>query len=230
MSPTDDLADLFAGPPPGPSSDMRYRQGTVLTFNPATLANTVDVGGTTCVNLPLLGVSEATLLMPGSVVGIASMQSQSGAATWAIIGRLVTPQTPAAIEAITQLAQNIASQQVNDPVTTSNISYEDLGGPLVTVKVRASGSLLIILGAEVQADAEIGIMSFEMTGSNVRAPDDEQALYVYVDGAFADLAMSRVIQVDGLNPGSTTIAARYHIGGVGTGVTWVNRTVTALAL
>lgn len=225
---SNDINDLFVTPT-GPAQPMSYRQGTILTFNQTTLQNTVSVGGTTLTDLPILGVAEAASLTANSVVGVMCVGS-----TWAIIGRMVTPNTAQATDAITQLSQGIVSQQINTVVTTAtSASYVDLGGPSVSVRVRASGSLLVILSAEVQADRDVGIMGFVLSGANTLAADDSNSLYIFVDTMFADVAASRVVQVDGLTPGVTTVAARYHIGGfgpVGSSVQWANRAITAFAL
>lgn len=87
----DDLSDLFADPSPGPSLDMRYRQGTVVTFDTVTLENQVDVGGATFFNLPVFSSGAAITLAPGQVVGIVSVVSSKGTASWAILGQLLIP-------------------------------------------------------------------------------------------------------------------------------------------
>lgn len=224
----DDITPLFRPAAAGPSQPMTYRQGTVLEFDRVTLRNKVSVGGAVFADLPVLGVAEAASLSAGSVVGIMAVES-----TWAIIGRLVIPGTAEATDAITQLSQSIVSQQINTVVGTTSVPYVDLGGPSVSVRVRASGSLLVILSAEVQATKEIGIMGFVLSGANTQAAADGDALYVYTENVFADLGTSRVVQVNGLAPGVTTVAARYHIGGIGpigSSVAWANRAIVAFAL
>lgn len=91
----DDLVELFAPPPAGPSMDWRYRQGVIESFNATTYANMVKVGGTTFVNLPCIGIpaDEATLLAatPGLAVALALIVSDRGTSILAIVGRLVSP-------------------------------------------------------------------------------------------------------------------------------------------
>lgn len=92
---SDDLDDLFAAPTPGPALDVRFRQGTVLSFNASTYANQVSVGGTTFNNLPCIGISanEATALAatPGLAVALAVLANDRGTNVLAIWGRLVSP-------------------------------------------------------------------------------------------------------------------------------------------
>lgn len=82
MSGANDLANLF-GPPAAPDP---FRQGTVLTFNAATGANTVNVGGAVLTNLPVLVGGDTVNLGPGDAVIVLKYQQ-----SWAILGRIVVP-------------------------------------------------------------------------------------------------------------------------------------------
>ncbi len=91
----DDLVELFAAPPAGPSMGWRYRQGLVTAFNATTYANTVTVGGTTFMDLPCINISadEAAILAagPNVAVALALLTSDGGTSLLAIVGRLVSP-------------------------------------------------------------------------------------------------------------------------------------------
>lgn len=82
---TDNLASLFGGDPEA----VRFRQGTVLAWNPNTGANTIDVGGGTLTDVSMLTTGEAIALKPGHVVGLLL---QGG--SWFIIGRITAPGDP----------------------------------------------------------------------------------------------------------------------------------------
>lgn len=175
MGTLNDVAGLFLPPSPGPAQAMAYRQGTVITFNPATLENTVNVGGTVLENLPLLGVGEATLLTPGAVVGLMAIGG-GGAKSFAIIGRLVRPNTADATEAIGLLNSLIFADTVATQESRTATSFGDLAtvGPAVTVTVRPSGRLLVVLTSQMQfiegASAGLaqrgGYVSVDLSGAN----------------------------------------------------------------
>lgn len=85
MGITDNLAPLFDGGQPG----VRFRQGTVLSWNPATGENTIDLAGGTLTNVPVLNTAEAITLKAGHVVGLLGQGS-----AWFIIGRVTPPNDP----------------------------------------------------------------------------------------------------------------------------------------
>ena len=87
-SPDADLTTLFGAPVTPPSQSVRYRQGSIVTFNPSTFQNTVSVGNATHENLPLLVSAEAPNLSPGVSVAILAIGEETGAKTYAIIGRI----------------------------------------------------------------------------------------------------------------------------------------------
>jgi hypothetical protein len=82
---TDNLAPLFDSGPPG----VRFRQGTILTWDPNTGANTVDMGGGTLTNVSILNTGEAIALKAGHVVGLIGQGS-----TWCLLGRVTPPNDP----------------------------------------------------------------------------------------------------------------------------------------
>jgi hypothetical protein len=230
---SDDLAGLFAAPQAKPSQSIRYRQGTIISFNPVTLANTVDVGGTVLVNLPLLGVGEATLLVPGSVVGIVSIGSDAaGSDTWAILGRLVVPGTAQAGDAVSLLNARTKTAQVLDDEVTSSGSYTDLGafGPTVDVMVGPSGRLSVTIGAIIgiscagTSDGRGGFMSYQVSqgGTAIGPVDDANCTALQTSYSSAPVgytvlyyvATSRQSVLSGLTPGLVyTLTAKYKCTG-----------------
>lgn len=82
---TDDLSTLFDSGQPG----VRFRQGTISTWNANTGANTIDLAGGTLTDVPMLNTGEAVALKAGHVVGLLGQGS-----TWFIIGRVTLPNDP----------------------------------------------------------------------------------------------------------------------------------------
>jgi hypothetical protein len=82
---TDDLSTLFDASQPG----VRFRQGTILTWDGNTGENTIDLAGGTLQNVPVLNTSEAIALKAGHVVGLLGQGS-----SFFIIGRITPPNDP----------------------------------------------------------------------------------------------------------------------------------------
>jgi hypothetical protein len=78
-----DLAPLLAARP-APAVGMR--QGTVVAWNAGTLANTIDVGGATLENVPVLDQPTNASIVPGDAVTILTLGP-----SWLIIGRVIVP-------------------------------------------------------------------------------------------------------------------------------------------
>lgn len=182
-NPNNDLSSLFATPVEGSSQDVRYRQGTIVAWDPVTLANQIAVGTTILTNLPVLGIAEAVSYGVGDVVGLLVIGAADGrpTSTYAVIGQLVTPNTQAAIDAVSQLNQSIFSDFVAAGEATSSATYVDLAtvGPQVNVPIGANGRILIIGTAQVQWSAGPalttlagGVFNIAMSGANTRVPND----------------------------------------------------------
>ena len=243
---TDPLLPLLAAPvPAGPSQAMRWRQGTVMSFDQNTLENTVDVGGTTLANLPILGVAEAASIAAGSVVGLLAIESTEGTITYAILGRLVTPATDAATDAITRLSQGVATGFVAATESTTSDPFTDLTtlGPTVTITVRASGKVLLFLGATIKVNspgAQLwgGFMSAQISGANTVAPNAVPGNLGYFQGTGSAVGIStewsfaRMIPLTDLTPGETTFTAKYAVGSGLPGETaqFRNRSIAVFAL
>lgn len=225
-----DLADLYKPAPPGPAQNMMYRQGKILTWDPYTAANTVDIGGTVFTDLTVLNTSEALILAPGDSVAVLSIGTEeggkSGGKTYAILGRLTIPNTPAAATALSIV--RTFSDQIDTRESTSSGAYVDLAsvGPIVTVDIAPSGRCLVTVGAliEVTAAAGLGIstgsgfMGFTLAGANtlIAVPARSAVAEVRYDATPAStleigisVGASRLVLLEGLNQGSTTFTAKY---------------------
>jgi len=223
---SDDLVPLFGDPPEQPSQDVRFRQGVILAFNQVTLQNTVLVGGTPLSDLPLLGVGEATLLVPGAVVGLLLVGGP--AKTMFILGRAVNPNTADATSAVSLLNSQIFSDFILTGESTTSTTYTDLAtvGPRVTVPVGPSGRILVIASAQIQnfsftgsASLFGGYYDLEFTGANTRSPvtvNDPlvgvkyfQLTTVGNNTWFGRDSTTAQAIFSGLNAGTTTITMKY---------------------
>lgn len=224
----DDVVDLFADPPPGPAQPVTYRQGTILMFDPATLSNRVNVGGTVLEDLPLLGVGEATLLTEGAVVGIMVI-GDAGARSMAILGRLVRPNTADATAAVTLLNSLVHADSITVQESRTADTYGDLTtpGPARTVRVGPSGRLLVVLTSQIQfVEAAAGglaqrggYVSVALSGANTVSADTAAdtvlaAMNVGITATgLAGLAVQGAYTAsgvfEGLNVGETTVTMKY---------------------
>lgn len=108
---TDDLSTLFGA---GPEA-VRFRQGTILTWNANTGANTVDVGGGTLTNVPILNTGEAIALKAGHIVGLLAFGS-----AWFILGR-ITPSGDPNFAGASVAFDGAHNSATNFSVTTTNL-------------------------------------------------------------------------------------------------------------
>lgn len=233
------LDPVFAAAPVGPGQPLTYRQGVIVTFNPLTLQNTVAVGnsGAIFTDLPLLGVAEADTYAPGSVVGLLCTPYEMF-----IVGRLVRPNTPEAIDAINKLSNTITANTVVTGETTTSTTFTDLAtyGPVVKANVRSSGRLLVILSAAISvfntgtAPFE-GRMGVQVDGPTSYLPAQLNDLTIgYSDNATHiigdQMNAAFVLLLEGLTPGAYTLTAKYHSGGGGNQSQFAQRAIIAIAI
>ncbi len=241
----DDISSLFVQPAEGSSQDIRYRQGTIVAWNPVDLTNQVAIGTTIFTNLPVLGVGEAISYDVGDVVGLLVIGSPSdGSQTYAIIGQLVIPGTQAAKDAITQLGTGVAIDLVTAQESTTSVAFTDLTtpGPTVSVNIRASGKALVFFGATINVNPPNtallwgGFMSADVTGANVIGPlslvGSLGLSAATAAGAVLEWSFTRMMPLSGLTPGLTTFTAKYAIGVGNPGETarFRNRSIAVFAL
>lgn len=218
-----------------PGQDARFRQGLIRTFDPITLRNTVDIGGTIFADLPLLGVAESASLVNNSVVGVLTVRGDRGMVTNFILGRIVTPNTPAAKDAISYLANSSHVASVATQESTATATFGDLAtvGPVVPdVLIGTSGKAQVTLSAKiilttVTSAPGKAYMGFTISGATGAGADSNAA--VGIEGAQATtLNGTRTILLEGLTPGLQTFRAAYSMTG-GT-ANFAARTLGVLAL
>lgn len=223
------LSELFSAAPARPSFDVRYRQGVILTWNPSTLENTIDVDGVPLVDLPVLGSAEAATFEVGDVVGLHLMlPDHRRGATWAIVGKFVIPNTADAFTALSFLSSTIYADEVDTLESSSSTSYTDLAtlGPSVSdVLVGPSGRVLVTVSCTFEVQHVVGdlqpaivYMSFVGNGpTTVNASDinsvslgcNMQATvgnHVIVYGRFSKESL-----IDGLTAGLYSFTAKYRV-------------------
>jgi hypothetical protein len=243
-----DLARLFVPEPAGPAMAMSYRQGVVRNFNQVTLSNVVRVDGVDLVDLPLLGVGEATLLTVGAVVGLVAIRGSNGAATWAILGRMVRPGTTDAANAVALLNSQLAAATVVTQESRSSATFGDLAtvGPAVTVTVRATGRLLVICTSQIQWIESVaspqrgGHVTVELTGANTvsTAAANDVVLPTANLGLTSPGTTAMAFQgsycsagvFSGLSPGETTVTMKYASQYSGESVDFGRRNLIVVAL
>lgn len=229
----DDLSGLLAPPVPhGPGVPMTYRQGLVLAWNPLTAENSVRVGGVDLTDLPILNTSEALLLAPGAVVGIAVAGQ-----TWMILGRVTVPGTPSAASALRLLSDRLVAAEDETQGSRTSSTFGDLSGaeagPTVEATVTGSGKALVIVSALLATGGDTysgGLMGYTIAGATTRAASVPNSLEVSMSSeAFAG-GVSRVILETGLNPGEHTFTAAYASAANGVSFTAENRVLAVMAL
>lgn len=220
MMRSEDLAPLLAAQPaPG----VGFRKGVIVSWNPLTAENVVRVGGTEMANLPIVASNfEVAQIQPGDAVGI-QVVGNGAAATMYIIGRITLPGTPGAASALglTARGATVAASQNTTSTTYVNLATT---GPAVTVTIGASARVQIILSAVATAFNDItvggllgGAMGFDASGANTATAADSQALFFGIELAAnkgSDFGASRLVLLEGLNPGSTTFTAKYRNRGL----------------
>lgn len=241
----DDIAALFAPPPAGPAQDVRYRQGTVIAWDPLTASNVIDVGGTWLTDLPVLNTSEALLLGAGDSVGLLAASSERGAVSYVILGRLTVPNTPGAASALQALTNFISTATVASFSTTTSATFVDLStyGPEVTAFIRGAGKALVFLGAKVFYDIPNDAsdlltrqpqMGFDCIGANTVAANGFQCLEllssVATGPASNGVQATYVALLENLAPGETTFIAKYRSAVNTLSVGWSERNLTVIAL
>lgn len=217
MSLIDDLAGLFGAAPAGPALPVHFRQGLVIAWDPVTRANTVRIGGTEMTNVAILNTSEADLLVAGDAVAVLAVgpRETGGAATWAIIGRVVTLNS--AVSSMAALMT--ATATITAAEATATGTYTDLTteGPTVEATIGPTGRALVTVGTNLTGT---GLMSFAISGGlNFADGDDARAV-----GATA----TRTTLLTALTPGVSTFTAKYR--STAGSPTWSNRNITVLSL
>lgn len=235
---SDDLAGALPDPSRQPMQPMGYRQGTILSWDPVTLENTVEAGGAVLPNLPVQGISDAVTYQPGTTVSLMVVES-----TWAIVGTFVRPGTAAAAQAVSMLSARTKAQTINVQESTTSFAWTDLAtpGPAVTITIGPSGRALMWLSAKggwslVVADVYQGaFMTAQLSGANTLAADLQWAAFIETQhGSTTFATVSTTIgsayTFEGLTPGETTFTVKYSVGASGRSVDFNRRTLVVIAL
>lgn len=225
MSRSNDLIPYLSG---GGSPSNNWRQGKIISWNPDTGENLVDVGGAVLENLPFLNSTEASLFSVGDVVVL-----RTWGASFAIDGRIFYPGTAGAVSGFQAVTGRV--QAVSDPSsgTRNSTTFGDLTGsavgPAVTVRIGTSGKAWVSWSAEMGQILNAGNIQIAyrntphvgiaISGANTVAADDLIALNFNLEypgagqtGTAESIfwfqgAMTYVYT--GLTPGLTTFTMKY---------------------
>lgn len=152
---SDDLAPLFDQGKPG----VRFGQGLITAWDPATGTNTIEWAGGTLTDVPVLNTGEAIALKAGHVVGMLG-QGMS----WFIIGRITPPNDP-----------NFAGASLSFAAQTAQATSFALSTSLA---VKASLTLPVPAWADEAAVIAIGTCTLV----NPRPAADFASCAVFIDG------------------------------------------------
>lgn len=190
---------IMGGPALREAAEVYFRQGEVKA---------VDVPGQT-VDLTLGGQS---VVIPGVPHG-SNYRPTVGDIVWVFsFGNvlLVFDRIGAFGPSVISTA---SSAFVDTSQTRSSTSYGDLStvGPQLTCSVSPSGRLLVQVScwAESNVAGDGALMGIALSGANVAPADDREAQVVYIGTANSLVAASKVTLITGLNPGNTTVTAKY---------------------
>lgn len=158
----------------------------------------------------------------------------------------VDPATGALVDLAT-LAFGIRADTVSTAVNLTTQSFTDLPGsfgPQVTVKIGNSGRCLVTLSCQIASQANpnlgtssgAGYVSFDLTGATALSPNFARSVYaeLFYDQFGTEVVpmiqlktgTSRVILLEGLNPGVHTFTMKYiNFGDASPGVTFSNRLI-----
>lgn len=151
----EDIVPLFD--PSAPA--VRFRQGQIVAWDPATGSNTIDVGGSTLTDVPILNTGEAIALKAGHIV---CMLGQG--MSWFIIGRVTPPNDP------NFAAASLAFDAENAQATNFALA--------TTLAVKASCTLTVPSWADEAAVMAIGACTLV----NPTAAADFGSCAVFIDG------------------------------------------------
>lgn len=236
---SNDLVPYYGG---DNSNKLGIRQGVILSWDSTDGSNSVSVGGTILTDLTIMNPSEAAYFQAGDVVNILTLPG-----TWGILGRFVVPGSAQAIAALSAFKTQSATVSDTDSVTSSSYAAAPTNpGPEITITVGPSGRLLVFITAEISGQSTkaanntampMGRMGITLSGANTVSAVDIESLMtsnnLLVNASITlgvSMAATRVVLIEDLNPGATTITAQYRMQGNGTSINFNNRNLTAMAI
>ena len=197
---SDDTAALFDKPGPG----VRFRQGTVTAWDPATGQNTVDVAGGTLTDVPILNTGEAIALKAGHVVGLLGQGM-----TWFIIGRITPASDPSFAGASLSFAADTA-QATNFALSTVLVSKASVALPVPAwadeAAVMVVGTCTLINPRPAADFASCAVFIDGVSGPGIQQGFDINAVADHGDMQSMAVSSSRV-----LVPGGATITCDFQI-------------------
>lgn len=212
----------------GGGKGVGFRQGTVVEWDQDTAENIILIGDSLFENLPVLNTSEASLLVPGDVVGVLTSGS-----SWAILGRVIIPGSPEAASSIKAITNRIVAAEDVNTGTRNSTAWGDLTGasvgPSVTVRIGASGRALALWSCELgqtgnwqsKNTPHVGVA---VSGASTVAATDANALNFNIEHPVSPAAGAALTSFwaqcsvfhlfTGLNPGETTFTLKYRHDGI----------------
>lgn len=153
-----DLTSLLA--PDKSTPDLVFRQGLVVSWNPAGGTNEIEVAGTSLTNLPTLASNELSVFKPGDAVGLLRVRSQ-----YFVLGRIVVPGSASPVQVAGSLG-------LGDPVWpqwpgTSNSTDDEL---MVGFVQRLGGRLSFVTRTFADANTS-GVFRVTINGQEVAVSD-----------------------------------------------------------
>lgn len=150
--------------------------------------------------------------VPATAIPLAQILVAAG--TLSIDGPKITDRRTAAGNAA--YGHEFGAVNVDANETTTSTVYTDLAsaGPALTVTVPASGRVLVVLTAglyNTTVDA-YSYMGFAVTGAHSIAAQDARSLYLQATVGGREVAVSRVVPLTGITPGSCTFTTKYRAG------------------
>lgn len=196
----DDLSPLFDKDAPG----VRFRQGTIVTWNPATGENTIDLAGGILENVPVLNTGEAIALKAGHVVGLLGQGM-----AWFIIGRITPANDPNFAGASLAFAANTA-QATNFALTTTIVTKVSV---TLDVPAWADEAAVIAVGTTILVNprpaADFGACSVFIDGQT--GPGVQQGFGINGAADKADVQNLAATATRVFAPGGSTILCEFKI-------------------
>lgn len=161
----DDLSSLFGG---SQNPGVGFRQGTVLTWNSTTGANTVKVAGATLQNVALMGVT-ATAIHAGDHVGLLTADT-----SWFIVGKITDPgdsviPTWTTDIATAQTSANTAGTDAAAAAAAAAAAQSTANGAVPKSLVTTKGDLIVATGPGVVARRGVGSDAQVLTADSTQS-------------------------------------------------------------
>ncbi|QFU87886.1 hypothetical protein [Amycolatopsis sp. YIM 10] len=215
----DILADLMAAQAQAPqqSADIGYHTGVVVSWDPISGANTVDINGQQFVNLRVLSSGPGVLFASNDTVVLMRIKT-----TYFILGRVAAPGAGAALAMRTAFAANTGTLSAGGINVWRDLSTGDTSGPVLSdVYISSACRALVILSAYMEVGGDTsGMMGFEITGASTIPANYYRAIRLshftfdpdYDNNIGASVSSTFVIDktiLPGLNSGMNTFTAKY---------------------